>query len=108
MENLAIKTYEFDNLIKKAAKELSHCDFEQGYKTIVQAIVINPSAPEPQNLLGIWHELNKNDNLARKHYRAAYALDPTYQPASENLERVCTFFVTQRKKISYGEKIVEK
>ncbi|MHB8074065.1 hypothetical protein [Desulfosporosinus fructosivorans] len=32
-----------------------------------------------------------DDDLARKHYRAAYALDPTFKPAIRNLERISTF-----------------
>jgi lipoprotein NlpI len=63
----------------------------------------NPDSPEPQNLLGIWYEFQGNNDLARRHYRAAYALDPTYKPSSINLERISTFFSAHKIPVDFGE-----
>ena len=52
-----------------------------------QAIGLDPSRPEAFNLLGILHELTGNRTEAMKYYRVALALDPTYNPASQNLTR---------------------
>ena len=42
--------------------------------------------------------------MARKHYRAAYALDPAYRPAIRNLERISSFdFQIKGKPMDYGD-----
>lgn len=61
---------------------------------ITDAMGKYPHAPEPHNLIGILFE-NEGDHLtAMKHFRAAWALDPTYIPARYNLERYGSFFAT--------------
>ena len=51
----------------------------------------NCHAPEVHNLLGIIVDLTGDLSLAGKHFRAAYALDATYKPASRNLNRITSF-----------------
>lgn len=51
-----------------------------------------PHAPEPHNLIGILLEKMGDHLMAMKHFRAAWALDPTYLPARQNLENFGTFF----------------
>ncbi len=80
----------FTKCISQAADSLRHCEMEKAHDLIVEAICIDPDAPQPHNLLGIWFELNGNDDKARRHYRAAYSLDPTFKPACKNLEQICT------------------
>ena len=64
---------------------------------IRQAMAKYPHAPEPHNLMGIQLE-NKDDHLlAMKHFRAAWALDPTYLPARYNLEQYSDMFYRKRK-----------
>lgn len=69
---------------------------EEAYQRCIEAIcdamVHNPHAPQPHNLLGIVLEKQGDHAGAMKHFRAAYALDPTYQPASHNLGVYGTFF----------------
>jgi len=108
MKRFEIVSSKFSNYIREATNEIHNHEFDKSYKTIINAININPNAPEPHNLLGIWYEFKNDNDLARKHYRAAYALDPTYKPASENLERVCTFFVSKIKQANFGEEILEE
>ena len=48
----------------------------------------NPHCAIPHNLMGILLEKEANHVLAMKHFRAAYALDPTYIPARYNMEQV--------------------
>lgn len=93
----------FKAYIRDATSKLRNYEFEESYKMIIKAINADPNAPEPHNLLGIWYEFKGNNDLARKHYRAAYALDPTFKPASGNLERVCTFFISHKIPIDFGE-----
>lgn len=53
-----------------------------------------PHAPEPHNLFGILLEKEGNHLVAMKHFRAAWALDPTYLPARFNLAQYTSFFAT--------------
>ena len=103
MNKKEIKSDKFSNIIKEVSEKLHIHEFEESYKMIINALSTNPDAPEPHNLLGLWYELNKNYDLARKHYRAAYSLDPTYKPATINLERVCTMFSCNRIPFDFGE-----
>ena len=91
----------FKTYISEATEKIHQNEFKESYKIIMKALSENPNAPEPHNLLGIWYELKKNDDLARKHYRAAYALDPTYTPASENLERITTYHTAFHKPLGF-------
>lgn len=61
------------------------------YELITDAIANNPNSPAPHNLLGILLEKKGNHALAMRHFRAAWALDPTYLPARQNLEKFGTF-----------------
>ena len=69
---------------------LQNHSFDKAYELITETMRIAPNAPQPHNLLGIWYELNGNGDNARRHYRAAYSLDPTFTPACKNLEQLCT------------------
>ena len=51
-----------------------------------------PHAPEPHNLIGLLLEMQGDHLTAMKHFRAAWALDPTYVPARHNLDHFGTFF----------------
>ena len=75
----------------EAAAALKKNDRQTALSKISLAMTLDMDAPEPHNLLGILFEMESNNEAARKHYRAAYALDPTYSPASRNLERLVLF-----------------
>lgn len=45
-----------------------------------------PHDAVPHNLMGLMLESKDSHPEAMKHFRAAYALDPTYRPSSWNLE----------------------
>lgn len=67
-------------------------EFDSCYILIAEAMKNSPHAPEPHNLLGMLLESEGDHLLAMKHFRAAWALDPTYLPARHNLEVYGTFF----------------
>lgn len=50
------------------------------------AMLKNANTPEVNNLLGILAKIFRDLSLAGKHYRAASALDPYYQPANQKLD----------------------
>lgn len=66
-------------------------ELSKAYNLISEEMHDNMDSPIPHNLLGIYYEISRDDCSARKHYRAAYALDPTYKPACRNLERIISF-----------------
>ena len=84
-KNLAIVCSEVRQLIVNGAYE--ECD-----TLLKNSIGEYPHAPEPHNFLGMLLENEGNHLLAMKHFRAAWALDPTYLPARHNLEFYGTFF----------------
>jgi len=108
MSKSEILSDSFTQHIRQAAARLRRHELAEAYKLIVEAIRINPDAPQPHNLLGIWFELKRDEDKARKHYRAAYALDPTFRPACKNLERICTMFEYRRIPYDYGDEPEEE
>jgi DNA-binding NtrC family response regulator len=52
-------------------------------------IALNPERPEAYDLLGMIHERYGELELARKYFQIALVLDPTFEPAARNLERLC-------------------
>lgn len=108
MNNSEMKLNIFDRNLKFAVEKLHSREFEEAYKTIINIICINPNAPEPHNLLGIWYEMNGEEQLARKHYRVSYVLDPIYKPACNNLERISTLFLSKDIPFDFGEEPVQQ
>jgi Flp pilus assembly protein TadD len=96
---------EYKSFVAEAAVKLRNREIEEAQELIVNALSQNPDAPEPQNLLGILYEFKGDEDLARRHYRAACALDPTYRPANKNLERICKFYVLPDMIIDFGYEI---
>nr|WP_320024455.1 hypothetical protein [uncultured Acetobacterium sp.] len=99
----------FEESIDLAKKALEEGDYILAEEKIKKAMNGNPHSPISHNLYGILEELLKEDNLAHKHYRAAYALDPTYKPAIRNLERIAAFDARKNKMpIDFGDEPVEE
>jgi len=86
------------------AKELiTQQRHDEARKALHAAIGQHPEQPEALNLLGVMTEMHNEVLEAIKLYRAALALDPTYQPAQSNLERVTRWEYT-RKGMDLGDK----
>ena len=83
--------------VRKYAKARDH---QRCVAMICEAMGKFPNAPEPHNLLGIVMEQEGDHAGAMKHFRAAYALDPTYLPArqkqnsAENVRSVAASQIT--------------
>lgn len=82
------KTQRYDIKIKIAINAIKSKDYNLALISIKEAGLENQNLPEYHNLLGVIAESRKDVNLACRHYRAAYALDPTYKPACNNMERI--------------------
>ena len=60
--------------------------YDQAARLLYEAMGQYPDRAEPHNLLGLLLERQGSHADAMRHFRAAWALDPTYEPAQKNLE----------------------
>lgn len=81
----------FTDFFNFAKSFINKRDFKKAVEYLEKAISMDSSKPEPYNLLGVIYEMEGEMDKARKMYRAALAIDPSYKPADENLERVIQF-----------------
>ncbi|MCI6375601.1 MAG: hypothetical protein MR821_09945 [Clostridiales bacterium] len=65
--------------------------FSEAENEAAKAMASAPHAAQPHNLMGIVSESRGNHVQAMKHFRAAWALDPTFLPARVNMERYGSF-----------------
>lgn len=95
-----------DKISNKAAEITSLCltvkalnqqhEYQKSEVLIAQAMGQYPHAPEPHNLMGILLETYGDHPMAMKHFRAAWALDPTYLPARVNLNQYADMYGNDR------------
>lgn len=83
---------ESEKLCSTVKNLVANREYENCIAVIRAAMGENPDSPQPHNLLGIVLEKTGNHSAAMKHFRAAWALDPTYAPALHNLNTYGTFF----------------
>lgn len=81
---LAVLTAQVKRLVKRQK-------YGAAAALIVAAMQAYPHAPHPHNLMGALMEAQGDNAAAMKHYRAAWALDPGYEPARYNLDRFASF-----------------
>ena len=67
-------------------------EYRECERLIFDAMGKYPHAAEPHNLIGIVLEKEGDHITAMKHFRAAWALDPAYLPARQNLDSFGIFF----------------
>lgn len=73
--------------IKEIKLLIQNHQYLDGEKKIINMMSGFPHSAVPHNLYGILLEKEQKHVEAMKHFRAAYALDPTYIPARYNLEQ---------------------
>jgi hypothetical protein len=73
---------------------ISERRFEECEALISTAMFENPHSAVPHNLMGLMLEEKNCHTQAMNHFRAAWALDPTYKPAAWNLNCFGTVFRT--------------
>lgn len=78
----------FATCIEQAKLLIQRKEFEKALPFLHRAVSLEPEHPEPYNLMGAIHELLGERDHARKMYRAALAVDPSYRPALTNLHRI--------------------
>lgn len=68
--------------------------YDESRKLICNAMAEYPDAAEPHNLMGVILEKQSDHVGAMKHFRAAWALNPSYTPARENMDQFARFETT--------------
>ncbi len=75
-------------LIERIRHYIREGDFETAGEIARRAVAADPARPEAYNLFGALLEIRHDRLEAQRFYRAALEIDPTYQPAGGNLERI--------------------
>lgn len=94
MKNIEINDKEHEQLkslcdmVRRLCEE---CEYEKCCQLIYKAMEEHPHAAQPHNLLGIVLEKTGDHLMAMRHFRAAWALDPSYRPANHNMNIYGTF-----------------
>lgn len=83
---------ELSKLCNTVRELISQNNIEESYALVTNAMGKHPHAPQPHNLIGVLLEKEGNHTSAMKHFRAAWALEPTYIPARYNLDRFASFY----------------
>lgn len=87
MESSEKEVETFEDYITMAKNAINKRDFSKAKEMLKKATSEDSEKPEPFNLLGVIYEMQHKQAEAMKMYRAALALDPSYKPANENIER---------------------
>jgi len=82
------KMIDYASSIELAKKAIMDFHFDAAVEHVRKAVSFDPARPEAFNLLGVLEELRGNRLEAQKHYRAALSLDPSYDAALVNIERL--------------------
>jgi DNA-binding response OmpR family regulator len=78
---------DYEGCIEQAKAAVEAYDYDTAASWAQQAVSLDTSRAEAFNLLGVLLELRGGRLDAQRYYRAAVALDPTYKPAWNNLNR---------------------
>ena len=78
-------------MIELTKRHISDRGFSAARETARKAIAADPAKPEAYNLLGALLEIKGDWLEAQKFYRAALDIDPTFKPASANLNRTTSW-----------------
>jgi FixJ family two-component response regulator len=97
----AKRKIDYIKAIELARKRIEEQHFDAAFEHLRKAMYIDHARPEAFNLMGAVLELKRDFGEARRHYQAAYYLDPTYEPAMKNLDRITRWHKTG--KIILGE-----
>jgi DNA-binding response OmpR family regulator len=81
---------DYTSHLELAKKCIGDRHFDAALEHVRQAVFIDPGRPEGFNLLGALMEVQGDRDEAQKNYRAALSLDPSYEPALQNLHRSTT------------------
>ena len=94
-----------NDVINKARHLMDQREYKQCEALLRKAMSDYPDDAVPHNLMGLLYE-KRNDHIkAMKHFRAAWALEPSYKPALQNLDNFANMF--SNKIFIFGEEQIE-
>jgi len=82
------KAADYATYIELSKRSIGQRLFDAAVEHVRKAVSLDPARPEAFNLLGVLMEIRHHRPEAQEQYRAALALDPTYEPARLNLRRL--------------------
>lgn len=82
-----MKASDYASLTELGKRHISDGRHAAARDLFERAISLNASKPDAYNLLGAVTEIMGDALQAQKYYRAALAVDPSYQPSQKNLDR---------------------
>jgi len=91
---------DYHDQIELTRRYINDRNFRAARDSARKAIALDPGKPEAYNLLGTLLEIGRERLEAQKLYRTALEMDPTYKPASDNLERTTSWH--KYGKINFG------
>jgi DNA-binding response OmpR family regulator len=92
------------SLVEYAKGLIVKQEFIEAQQWLRKAIAADASQPIAFNLLGTLMEMENNMLQAQKMYRVALALDPTCEPANENLHRTVSWDYS-KENLLYGKEV---
>ena len=96
----------YKDYVEFSKKNILEKNYTIAEEYLKKAVIVNIDLGEPHNLLGVIAEYKKDFQKAIKHYRAALALEPSYEPAIKNLSRITEYRYSD-KEIDLGNEIEE-
>jgi len=98
------KAVDYAAFIELAKRSIGQRHFDAAVEHARKAVSLDPGRSEAFSLLGVLMEVRHLWSEAQKQYRAALALDPTYEPARKNLHRLTHGKWGDRINLSAGRK----
>jgi DNA-binding NtrC family response regulator len=81
------KASDYASLTELGKRHIANERYEAARNLFEQAVSLDTAKPDAYNLLGAVTEIMGDVLKAQKYYRAALAVDPSYQPSQKNLDR---------------------
>ena len=99
---------DYEGCLEQAKAAVEAYDFDSAVSWAQAAVSLDTSRAEAYNLLGVLLERRGGRLEAQRYYRAALALDPTYKPAWNNLNRSTQFWPAGHSDLGEGTGIKTK
>jgi hypothetical protein len=94
---------ELGELIGQVKEMIAHREFDACEALLATAMFQSPHSAVPHNLMGLLLEHKRRHEDAMRHFRAANALNPAYEPSRWNLEGFAAFYRTRTEAYSVGD-----
>lgn len=82
---------DYGQVVDQVVTLIGSKDYDGALQAVRRAMYLDCAKPQAFNLAGALMEIKGNLSEARKYFRAAYALDPTFEPARKNLDRTTSW-----------------